>query len=86
MTTKIVTLTNALDNLVRFVLLPGQRFDTVAFRRSSTGRPSMRRSLTNRSTATPSSPSSTHAAPTSSSPSIRAARNLSPSTSPPAPA
>ncbi len=29
MTTKIVALTDALGNLVRFVLLPGQRFDTV---------------------------------------------------------
>jgi len=28
MTTKIVALTDALGNLVRFVLLPGQRFDT----------------------------------------------------------
>jgi transposase len=30
MTTKIVALTDALGNLVRFVLLPGQRFETVA--------------------------------------------------------
>ena len=29
MTTKIVALSDALGNLVRFVLLPGQRFDTV---------------------------------------------------------
>ena len=29
MTTKIRALTDALGNLVRFVLLPGQRFDTV---------------------------------------------------------
>ena len=29
MTTKILALTDALANLVRFVLLPGQRFDTV---------------------------------------------------------
>ena len=29
MTTKIVALTDALGNLVRFVLLPGHRFDTV---------------------------------------------------------
>ena len=29
MATKIVALTDALGNLVRFVLLPGQRFDTV---------------------------------------------------------
>lgn len=30
MTTKILALTDALGNLVRFELLPGQRFDTVA--------------------------------------------------------
>jgi hypothetical protein len=29
MTTKILALTDALGNLVRFVVLPGQRFDTV---------------------------------------------------------
>ena len=29
MTTKILALTDALGNMVRFVLLPGQRFDTV---------------------------------------------------------
>lgn len=29
MTTKIVALTDALGNLVRFILLPGQRYDTV---------------------------------------------------------
>ncbi len=29
MTTKILTLTDALGNLVRFELLPGHRFDTV---------------------------------------------------------
>ncbi len=29
MTTKILALTDTLGNLVRFVLLPGQRFDTV---------------------------------------------------------
>lgn len=29
MTTKIVALSDSLGNLVRFVLLPGQRFDTV---------------------------------------------------------
>src|SRR3989337_2007856 len=29
MTTKILALADALGNLVRFVLLPGQRFDTV---------------------------------------------------------
>ena len=29
MTTKILALTDALGNLVRFTLLPGQRFDTV---------------------------------------------------------
>jgi transposase len=31
MTTKILALTDALGNLVRFVLLPGQRYDTVGF-------------------------------------------------------
>jgi transposase len=31
MTTKILALVDALGNLVRFVLLPGQRFDTVGF-------------------------------------------------------
>ena len=30
MTTKILALTDALGNLVRFVLLPGHRFDTVS--------------------------------------------------------
>ena len=29
MTTKILALTDALGNLVRFELLPGQRFDTI---------------------------------------------------------
>ena len=29
MTTKILALTDALGHLVRFTLLPGQRFDTV---------------------------------------------------------
>lgn len=29
MTTKILTLTDALDNLVRFVLLPSHRYDTI---------------------------------------------------------
>jgi transposase len=29
LTTKILALTDALGNLVRFVLLPGQRYDTV---------------------------------------------------------
>ena len=29
MTTKILALTDALGNLVRFILLPGHRFDTV---------------------------------------------------------
>jgi hypothetical protein len=29
MTTKILSLIDALGNLVRFMLLPGQRFDTV---------------------------------------------------------
>jgi hypothetical protein len=29
MTTKILALVDALGNLVRFILLPGQRYDTV---------------------------------------------------------
>jgi hypothetical protein len=33
MTTKILALTDALGNLVRFVLLPGQRFEPLACRR-----------------------------------------------------
>ena len=33
MTTKILALTDALGNLVHFVLLPGQRFDTVGVAR-----------------------------------------------------
>ena len=62
MTTKILALTDALGNLVRFILLPGHRFDTVgvaplieglAFGASSPIRPS---------TATTSSPTSTSAA------------------------
>ena len=35
MTTKILALTDALGNLVRFVLLPGQRYDTIGVPRSS---------------------------------------------------
>jgi transposase len=31
MTTKILALTDALGNLVRFVLMPGHRFDTIGF-------------------------------------------------------
>ena len=37
MTTKILALTDALGNLVRFVLLPGQRFDTVGRRAADRG-------------------------------------------------
>jgi len=37
MTTKILALTDALGNLVRFVLLPGQRFDTVGVEHLLTG-------------------------------------------------
>ena len=40
MTTKIVALTDALGNFVRFVLLPGQRFDTIGFPPLITGAPS----------------------------------------------
>ena len=31
LTTKILAITDALGNLVRFVLLPGQRYDTIGF-------------------------------------------------------
>ena len=37
MTTKILALTDALGNLVRFVLLPGHRYDTVGGRRCRGG-------------------------------------------------
>jgi hypothetical protein len=64
MTTKILAPTDALGNLVRFVLLPGQRFDTV-------GVPPLIEGLAFDaliadkafSTATSSSPISTRAAP-----------------------
>jgi transposase len=39
---QILALTDALGNLVRFVLLPGQRFDTVGVRRASRDWPSTR--------------------------------------------
>jgi len=35
MTTKILALTDALGNLVRFDLLPGHRYDTIGVPRSS---------------------------------------------------
>ncbi len=35
MTTKILALTDALGNLVRFILLPGHRFDTPGVPRHS---------------------------------------------------
>ena len=37
MTTKILALTDALGNLVRFILMPGQRFDTVGVEPLSKG-------------------------------------------------
>ena len=70
MTTKILALTDALGNLVRFILLPGHRFDTVgvaplikdlAFGSLIADRPSIQ---------TPSSPISMNAGPRLSSPSI----------------
>jgi len=67
MTTKILALTDALGNLVRFVLLPGHRFDTVGLLRSSTVSPLKASLPTRPSTAIPSSPTSTSAAPRSSS-------------------
>ena len=79
MTTKILALTDALGNLVRFVLLPGQRFDTV-------GVPPLIEGLTFEALiadkafdANASSPNSMRAAPRSSSPSIRAVQDISPS-------
>ena len=42
MTTKILALTDALGNLVRFVLLPGSASIRSASRRSSTDSPSTR--------------------------------------------
>ena len=39
MTTKILALTDALGNLVRFRLMPGNRFDSVGVARSSKGSP-----------------------------------------------
>jgi hypothetical protein len=42
MTTKIVALADALGNLVRFTLLPGQRYDTIGFPPLVRGSPSRR--------------------------------------------
>ena len=74
MTTKILALTDALGNLVRFVLLPGQRFDTVGVAPLIEG-PVLRRADRRQGVRQqqPSSPTSTNAAPRSSSPSTRGA-------------
>ena len=72
MTTKIVALTDALGNLVRFVLLPGQRFDTVGFPPLVDGISFEALIADKAFDAMPLSPTSTHAAPRPSSPSIRA--------------
>ena len=62
MTTKILALTDALGNLVRFVLLPGQRFDTVGVAPLIEGVAFGALIATRPSTATTSSPISTSAA------------------------
>ena len=79
MTTKILALTDALGNLVRFVLLPGQRFDTVGVPPLIEGLAFDALIADKRSTATPLSPISTRAAPKPSSPNIRAVQSPSPS-------
>ena len=62
MTTKILALTDALGNLVRFVLLPGHRFDTVGVAPLIDGIAFSKSSPTRPSTAMPSLPTSTSAA------------------------
>lgn len=76
MTTKILALTDALGNLVRLMLLPGQRFDTV-------GVPPLIEGLTFDALIADKAFDSNAiiaAAPRSSSLSTRGAQNLSPST------
>ena len=73
MTTKVVALTDALGNLVRFVLLPGQRFDTVGFPPLVDGISFAALIADKAFDSNAITPTSTHAAPRSSSPSIRAA-------------
>jgi hypothetical protein len=73
MTTKVLALTDALGNLVRFVLLPGHRFDTVGVPPLIDGLSFGALDRRQPSTATPSSPTSTSAAPRSSSLNIQAA-------------
>jgi len=68
MTTKILALTDALGNLVRFVLLPGQRFDTVGVPPLIEGLAFDALIADKAFDSTPSSPTSTNAAPRSSSP------------------
>lgn len=80
MTTKILALTDALGNLVHFVLLPGHRFDTVGVAPLIDGIVFDGLSPTRPSTAIPSLPTSTGAAPRSSSHSIHGAPHLCRST------
>ena len=56
MTTKILALTDALGNLVRFALLPGQRFDTAGVAPLIDGIAFQALIAARRSTATTSSP------------------------------
>jgi len=72
MTTKILALIDALGNLVHFVLLPGQRFDTIGVEPLIEGINFGALLGDERSTATPSSQPSTNAVPRSSSLNIRA--------------
>ena len=72
MTTKILALTDALGNLVRFVLLFGQHFDTAGVAPLIEGIEFCALIAIRPLTATPSSPLSTSAAPRWSSHSIRA--------------
>jgi transposase len=71
MTTKILALTDALGNLVRFELLPGQRFDTVGVEPLLKGI-EFGGLIADKAFDTESSPISTNAAQRSSSPSIHA--------------
>jgi len=81
MTTKILALTDALGNLVRFVLLPGQRFDTVGVAPLIEGIEFGALLGDKVFTTTPSLPTSTNAAPRLSSPSIHAVPSRSSSIS-----
>jgi hypothetical protein len=80
MTTKILALTDALGNLVRFVLMPGHRFDTVGVAPLIDGLAFDGFIADKASTAILSLPTSTSAAPRSSSHSIHGAPYLCRST------